>query len=126
MRCGGRFPTSRAEEFSATEDGVIDLAALERRLSELKWQGKRPPLVSVMAANNETGVVQPVRAAADMVHVAGGLLHVYAIQAAGRISGNINEMEADLMTISSHKIGGPQGVGAADQARVPRFISPNP
>lgn len=112
VRCGGRFPANQVEEFAATEDGVIDLAALERRLSELKWQGKRPPLVSVMAANNETGVVQPVKAAAGLVHDAGGLLHVDAIQAAGRISCNINEMEVDLMTVSAHKIGGPQGVGA--------------
>ena len=112
VRSGGRFPANQVEEFGATADGAIDLAALERRLNELKWQGKQPPLVSFMAANNETGVIQPVRAAADMVHAAGGLLHVDAIQAAGRIPCNINEMEADLLTVSAHKLGGPQGVGA--------------
>ena len=112
VRCGGRFPATQVEEFAVTADGSIDLAALERRLNELKWQGKLPPLVSIMAANNETGVVQPIAAAAAMIHQAGGLLHVDAIQAAGRIPCNISEMEADLMTISAHKLGGPQGVGA--------------
>jgi cysteine desulfurase len=112
VRCGGRFPANQVEEFAATEDGTIDLAALERRLNELKWQGKLPPLVSIMAANNETGVIQPVKAAAAMIHQAGGLLHVDAIQVAGRIPCDINDMEADLMTVSAHKLGGPQGVGA--------------
>jgi cysteine desulfurase len=112
VRCGGRFPAGQVDEFAATEDGVVDLASLERRLNELKWQGKPPPLVSLMAANNETGVIQPIRAVADLVHKRGGLLHVDAIQAAGRIPCDINVLEADLMTISGHKIGGPQGVGA--------------
>jgi len=112
VRCGGRFPASQVEEFAVTEDGTVDLAALERRLNELKWQGKLPPLVSIMAANNETGVVQPVKAAAALIHQAGGLLHVDAIQAVGRISCNINDLEADLVTVSAHKLGGPQGVGA--------------
>jgi cysteine desulfurase len=112
VRCGGRFPATQVEEFAVTEDGTIDLAALERRLNELKWQGKLPPLVSIMAANNETGVIQPIKAAAAMIHQAGGLLHVDAIQVAGRIPCDINEMEADLMTVSAHKLGGPQGIGA--------------
>jgi cysteine desulfurase len=111
VRCGGRFPASQVEEFAATNEGIIDLTSLEGRLSERRWQGK-PPLVSIMAANNETGVVQPIKTAADLVHQAGGLLHVDAVQVAGRITCNINEMEADLITISAHKIGGPQGVGA--------------
>jgi len=112
VRCGGRFPADQVEELAVTGDGLVDLAALERRLGEFKWQGKKPPFVSIMAANNETGVVQPVAAAAAMVHAAGGLLHVDAIQAAGRIPCNINDMDADLMTLSAHKIGGPQGIGA--------------
>jgi cysteine desulfurase len=65
-----------------------------------------------MAANNETGALQPVREAAAIVHAAGGLLHVDAIQAFGKIPFDINDVGADLATLSAHKIGGPKGVGA--------------
>jgi cysteine desulfurase len=112
VRCGGRFPPHRVEEIGVTSEGIIDLAALERRLAELKWQGQPPPLVSIMAANNETGAVQPVKTAATIVHAAGGLLHVDAVQVAGRIPCHIDGIKADLMSISAHKMGGPQGVGA--------------
>jgi cysteine desulfurase len=111
VRSGGRFPASQVEEIPVTADGVVDVGALERRLSERKWLGHLPPLVSIMAANNETGAVQPIKQAAAIVHQAGGLLHVDAIQVAGRIPCDINTMEADLMTISAHKLGGPQGLG---------------
>ena len=80
-------------------------------------RGRPPALVSVMLANNETGAVQPVAEAAEIVHAAGGLLHVDAIQAFGKIPFDINAMNADLVTLSAHKIGGPKGVGALGSGR---------
>jgi cysteine desulfurase len=112
VRAGGSFTSRQVEEIAVTADGVVDMAALERRLTELQRQGARPPLVSIMAANNETGVIQPVEAAATIVHAAGGLLHVDAVQVAGRIAFDIGSWGADLMTVSAHKLGGPHGVGA--------------
>jgi cysteine desulfurase len=105
---GGRFPPDAVETVAVMPDGTVDLADLARRLDG----GTGRPLVSVMAANNETGAVQPLREVARLVHAAGGLLHVDAVQAAGRIDCRIADWEADLVTVSSHKIGGPQGAGA--------------
>jgi cysteine desulfurase len=104
---GGRFPAQAIETVGVTPSGLLDLKRLGAAL-----EGKPAALVSVMLANNETGAVQPVAAAADIVHAAGGLLHVDAIQAFGKISFDMNMLKADLVTLSAHKIGGPKGVGA--------------
>jgi cysteine desulfurase len=69
-----------------------------------------------MLANNEAGVVQPVAEAAAIVHAAGGLLHVDAVQAAGRIPCDVAALGADLVTLSAHKIGGAKGAGALVRA----------
>jgi cysteine desulfurase len=88
--------------------GVADLGWLGRRL---KGGGARVA-VALMLANNETGVLQPVRAAADILHAAGGRLHVDAVQALGKIPVDMAALGADTLAVSAHKIGGPQGAGA--------------
>jgi cysteine desulfurase len=104
---GGRFPAEAVGSIGVTSAGLTDLDRLRAML-----EGGPPALVSVMLANNETGAVQPVAEVGEIVHSAGGLLHVDAIQAFGKIPFDINAMNADLATLSAHKIGGPKGVGA--------------
>ena len=96
-----------AERIPATPEGVIDLGALEDLL-----KAEKTALVSVMLVNNETGIIQPVKEAAALTHKHGALFHCDAVQAAGRIPVNMAELGIDFLTLSSHKIGGPQGVGA--------------
>lgn len=88
--------------------GRADLDALGRLLAG----SAAPALVSLMLVNNETGVIQPVQDAARLAHAHGALLHVDAVQAAGRLPLSLSDLGADLMTLSAHKIGGPAGCGA--------------
>jgi cysteine desulfurase len=88
-------------------DGLVDLAALAAMLA-----AERPALVCLMLANNETGAIQPIAEAAALCRAAGALLHVDAVQAAGRIPLDLGELGADSMTLSSHKLAGPTGAGA--------------
>ena len=104
---GGRFSPEAIGTIQVTGSGLIDIDHLRRVLAV-----GQPALVSVMLANNETGAIQPVGEVADIVHEAGGLLHVDAIQALGKIPFDIKLMKADLVTLSAHKIGGPKGIGA--------------
>lgn len=87
--------------------GIIDLDWLAQALEK---PGKT--LVCLMLANNETGVIQPVDKASPLVRAAEGLLHVDAVQAAGKIAVDFSALGADTMALSAHKLGGPQGVGA--------------
>ncbi len=111
VREGGRFPKDKTSEIAVTSAGVVDLDAL-RGLLEAHDKTSGLPMVAIMLVNNETGIVQPVREAAEIVHAHGGLLVVDAVQAAGRIALDINELGADFLIVSSHKIGGPKGAGA--------------
>jgi cysteine desulfurase len=101
-----RFPWIRLTILPVTADGVIDTEALRVALRE----GKGRALVAVMAANNEIGTVQPIAAVSKLVREAGALLLVDAVPAAGKIV--LDFSHCDSMTLSGHKIGGPQGAGA--------------
>ncbi|GAA2823979.1 cysteine desulfurase [Aminobacter aminovorans] len=108
---GGRFPAERVARLGVDGNGIVDFAALEAALAAHdKSEGL--PLVAIHAANNETGVIQPIRAISELVKASGGVLVLDAVQAAGRIPLDMSEGYADYLILSSHKIGGPKGAGA--------------
>jgi cysteine desulfurase len=111
IREGGRFARDAVTTIPVTPAGLVDLGALETLLLGHD-KAKGLPMVAVMLANNETGIVQPVKAAAEIVRRHGGLLVVDAVQAVGRMSVDIEALDADFLIISSHKLGGPKGAGA--------------
>jgi cysteine desulfurase len=96
----------KVSQLGVNSQGVIDLTQAEQALST------RTGLVSAMLANNETGAIQPIAELAQLAKAHGALLHTDAVQAFGKIAVDMHTLGAHAMTISSHKVGGPIGVGA--------------
>ena len=95
-----------------TKDGIYDVEALENKIKSLVTREKLKVLVSTMYANNETGIIQPVKKISQMTKKYNVAFHTDAVQAVGRIPVDMEDLDCDMMTLSSHKIGGPTGAGA--------------
>ena len=111
MLAGGQFVPENISVIPVDENGILRLDVLEQAL-KAHDKSAGLPLVAVQAGNNETGVIQPIRDIAAVVKASGGIFVVDAVQAAGRIKLDITDNCGDYLIISSHKIGGPKGVGA--------------
>ncbi len=106
---------------AVNSDGVIDLSALVALLAE----APKPALVAIMAANNETGALQPIDRIAPMVREAGGLLLVDAVQTFGKAAVSLVDLDASYLIVTSHKIGGPLGAGVLALAPGAPFRTPH-
>jgi cysteine desulfurase len=110
---GHRFAPERVERIRVGDDGLLDVRSLETRLGELTAQhGVGSVMVAVQAANNETGVIQPVERIAALVKAAGGIFICDAVQSVGRLALDVRSLADGAIFLSAHKLGGPKGVGA--------------
>ncbi len=101
-------------------DGLVDPAVLDALLAA----DDRPALVSVMLANNETGVIQPVAELSRIAHAHGALVHCDAAQGPGRMSVSLSEINVEFLTLSAHKLGGPAGVGVLIGSKSDNPVAP--
>lgn len=109
-----------AIKIPVTSEGVIDMTAYQNLLKDHK-----PAMVSVMLVNSETGVIQPVSNMAKMAHDMGALFHTDAVQGAGRMDISLDKLGVDFISLSAHKMAGPQGVGAIifrENLDIPKFM----
>ena len=108
---GHRFDAAQVEVLPVDARGRLDLHAYDEALARTRAAGRRA-LVSVMLANNETGVIQQIQEIARRAHAHDGLVHTDAVQAAGRIPVNMRDLGVDMLSLSAHKLGGATGAGA--------------
>lgn len=117
---GHRFDAAQVERIALTAEGELSLPALDTALAR---HAGRSLMLALQLVNNETGVIQPAREAARRVHAAGGLVVCDATQGVGRVETTFATTESDVLFFSSHKIGGPTGVGALVAAQDGLHIS---
>ncbi len=101
--------SSNITVINVDKNGLLDLSDLEAKLQASSSEKK---LVSVMLANNESGIIQPIKEISDIAHKHGALMHSDCVQAIGKIDCNIKALDLDFASISAHKFGGPLGASA--------------